>query len=228
MSFSAFHYQVIHIQPLSKVVSALTLQPQSSVLSYLAGQYIHVLHDDGQESPISIACAPSLSHQIQLHIGHPAKNLRGLDIMRMAQSGSLRINGPYGSCTLAKLLPDTPVIFYVRGTGFAPAKAILEELLQSHFSRPIHLFWGTPDEKDFYMAALLQNWEQEFKHFRDTPIVSRTVDQYKLRDAVVQLYPDLSFYQVYASGPPDMVHSALLDFQQHGLRPERFYSDVTG
>ncbi|MDR3478242.1 MAG: hypothetical protein P4M14_09455 [Gammaproteobacteria bacterium] len=222
-------YDVIQLDLLSPQVSRLVLQPRDLKISlgFVAGQYIKVIHDDGGESPLSIACAPSETLQIELHLSHPAKNQKALEILSQAKAGvPLRISGPYGTCTLQRMLPDAALLFYVRGTGFAPAKAMLEELVKRPLVQPVHLFWGVATAADFYLQDLIKSWEHAFADFRYTPIVSRTVDQHKLRDAVILAHPDLSGFQIYASGPPEMVYSALTDFQQHGLYKERFYSDV--
>jgi CDP-4-dehydro-6-deoxyglucose reductase len=229
MGFQTVLYQLDHLSLLSPQVSRLVLKPKDAkaALGFVAGQYIKVILPDGSGSPLSIAAPPSDTLEIELHLSHPAKNKKALEILDQAKAGmDLGISGPYGECTIARMIPNTRIIFYVRGTGFAPVKAILEELVQYPLLQPVHLFWGVATSADFYMQDLIKVWAQAFSDFRFTPIVSRTVDQHKLRDAVILDYPDLSTSQIYASGPPDMVYSALADFQQHGLQKAYFYSDV--
>jgi CDP-4-dehydro-6-deoxyglucose reductase len=42
---------------------------------------------------------------------------------------------------------------------------------------------------------------------------------------VLQDYPDLAGFEVYAAGPPAMIEAIRAGFQTHGLDPARLYFD---
>ena len=219
-------YQGLRHQSLTQYVSQIILQSNTPLI-YQAGQYVKVIHHDNSESPLSIACAPNEKNLIELHLSHHPGNLPAQDIMQMvSQEKELQISGPYGSCTSAKLLADIPIIFLARGTGFASVKALLEELIQKDDQRHIHLFWDAATEDKFYLLDLIEQWREKFHAFHFTPITSHSKDREKMHLAVTTNYPDLSNYQVYASGSEEMVIAALENLQQFGMRKERFYSDL--
>jgi CDP-4-dehydro-6-deoxyglucose reductase, E3 len=224
---ASINHTVILNQRLTRHISRLVLQPASlRSLSYQAGQYITVIHKDNSESPMSIASAPAESGIIELHVSHPPKNNRAHDILRMVdQDGQLELRGPFGGCTIERVRVDLPLIFFVRGTGFAPVKAILEAMTGIQRDQPMHLYWAAAQE-DFYLLENIKHWGKAFSDFRFTQLPSRSAEQHKLQHAVMSDYPDLSGYQVYASGPVEMVRLALPAFLQHGLQREHFYSDV--
>ena len=223
-----FRYQVIHTELLTHNVSRIVLQNTAGVpLHYQAGQYIKLLAGADAIAPLSIANAPNSKNLLELHIGHPRKNLTANPIMReLTLDQECHLRGPYGSCTVARLQPSLPIICFARGTGFAPVKAILEELVQRKTLPDIHLYWGAAHADDFYLQDLLEKWQKKFPHFLQTLAVSRSADQHKLHHMVLHDYPDLSGYQIYASGADEMVLAALEVFMQQGLRREYFYSDL--
>jgi CDP-4-dehydro-6-deoxyglucose reductase len=224
-----FIYSVSEVVSLARHVSRLKLKPSSlsNTITYQAGQYIKVIHHNDDDSPLSIAAKPNAFQQIELHLSHAPKNQQAQDILAMVKADSvLSLTGPYGVCTRARLSLDRPLIFFVRGTGFAPVKALLEELSEMPQCPPLHLYWGVASQDDFYLPELIKAWEKQFADFRFTPMVSRSADQHQLHHAVLQDYPDLSHMEVYASGGEEMVFSALEVFQQHGLEKGLFYSDM--
>jgi CDP-4-dehydro-6-deoxyglucose reductase len=224
-----FVYSVQDVVLIARHVSRLSLSvsPDASAILYQAGQYIKVIHQNNEESPLSIASAPVNPRSIELHLSHAPKNQQAHDILAMADAKhALILSGAYGACTVSRLLLDRPILFFVRGTGFAPVKAVLEEMTALTNCPPIHLYWGVASPDDFYLPELISGWEKYFANFRFTPMVSRSADQHQLHHAVLKDYPDLSLLQVYASGGEEMVFSAFEIFQQHGLPKARFYSDM--
>jgi CDP-4-dehydro-6-deoxyglucose reductase len=223
-------YHVIDIVPLTHSISQLILKAASlsDEISYQAGQYIHVIHSDSTLSPLSIACAPNQLAQIELHLSHALTNTKAQDILAMAKNNKvLSLAGPYGSCVVSQFALERPLLFFVRGTGFAPAKALLEELFTLQHCPSLHLYWGAATQDDFYLLENIRQWEQQFPHFRFTSMVSRSADVQQLHDVVLMDHPDLSHCQIYASGAEKMIFSALTYFQQHGLDSDNFYSDFT-
>jgi CDP-4-dehydro-6-deoxyglucose reductase len=224
-----FIYTVSEVVLLTRHVSKLilTIPSSSHAMTYQAGQYIKIIHDNGNESPLSIASAPNHLQQLELHLSHGPRNQQAQTILEMIKAdGVLSLTGPYGVCTVSRFSLDRPIVFFVRGTGFAPVKAILEELVQMQDCPPLHLYWGVASAEDFYFPELITHWEQQFADFRFTSMVSRSADLHQLHHAVLQDYPSMSHVEVYASGGEEMVFSALEIFQEHGLEKTRFYSDM--
>jgi CDP-4-dehydro-6-deoxyglucose reductase, E3 len=223
-----FNYSVIHLQQLTQYVTQILLQPDSQqVIQFQAGQYIKVVHADASLSPMSIAAAPQKNNQIELHLSHHASNHSALDILQQArEQKKLQLLGPFGNCTLAQFIPSYPIIFMARGTGLAPIKAFIETMLIKDNERNCHLFWDAASDQRFYLLDFISSWQQKMKNLRVTYVLSQSEEQYKLREAVIKEYPNLTAYQVYASGPPSMVFAALDYFVQQGLSKSRFYSDV--
>jgi len=226
-------YHVMAIQLLAKDVSRILLQPlHAPVISYEAGQYIEVSHTDGRVSYLSIACAPRDDAILEFHLFHPAENEKAQALLRMARTEKKwQLRGPLGRCTVSQLHPDKPILFLAQGTGFAPVKAVIEALIQADFPLLLHVYWFSQNQEDFFLTEQISRWKASHPLFIFTPIILPSAfneDQIEsvLNQAILATYPDLSAYQVYASGPRSWVYRIFHAFQQKGLPRALFFSDM--
>ncbi len=119
------------------------------------------------------------------------------------------------------------------GTGFAPIKALIEELHRLGSIRPVRLYWGARRQADLYLHDWLATAKELLPQLEYVPVLSEpaAADAWTGRtgfvhQAVMDDLPDLSGYQVYACGAPVMVESAERDFVARcGLPDAEFYAD---
>jgi CDP-4-dehydro-6-deoxyglucose reductase len=207
--------------------------PANEKLVFLAGQYIEFLLKDGSRRSFSMANAPHDAELLELHIRHVSGG-RFTDHVfnKMKERDILRCEGPFGTFFLRED-SDKPIVFVASGTGFAPIKAVIEYMFHKGISRPATLYWGGRRPKDLYMNALAERWAAEHVGFKYVPVISEALaeDDWRGRSgfvhrAVMQDFPDLSGYQVYACGVPVMVDAARRDFTVTCKLPEdEFYAD---
>jgi len=206
--------------------------PANERLQFLAGQYIDVLMKDGKRRSLSMANAPHDDACLQLHLRNYGGPFSQYVFTRMKEKDILRFEGPLGTFFLRED-SDKPIILLASGTGFAPIKAIVEHALYKGIARPMTLYWGGRMRTDLYLDALAESWARA-QQLRYIPVLSgaRPEDAWTGRTgfvhrAVMEDYPDLSGYQVYACGAPLMVEAARRDFTARcGLPEEEFYSDA--
>jgi CDP-4-dehydro-6-deoxyglucose reductase len=144
----------------------------------------------------------------------------------------LRIEGPYGSFFLRED-SDAPLILLASGTGFAPIKALIEHMQHKGITRPAHLYWGGRRPAALYMSAWVQAQVQSMPQLTYIPVVSDALPEDAwtgrtgfVHQAVLQDFPDLSGFQVYACGAPIVVDSARADYiGKAGLPEEAFFAD---
>lgn len=227
--------RVAKLDKASDDVMILTLQlPANERLQYRAGQYIEFLLKDGKRRSYSMANAPHEAQQVTLHIRHMSGGLFTDHVFNtMKERDILRFEGPLGTFFLRE---DTnkPIILLASGTGFAPIKAIIEHVMHQKIDRSILLYWGGRRPKDLYMHGLCKEWTSNLANFRYIPVISEALpeDDWTGRTgfvhrAVMEDYPDLSDYQVYACGAPVMVDTARHDYVTHCKLPlEEFYADA--
>ncbi|HVL59444.1 MAG TPA: CDP-6-deoxy-delta-3,4-glucoseen reductase [Burkholderiaceae bacterium] len=220
-------------------VAILKLQlPANERLQYLAGQYIDLILRDGTRRSYSMATAPHVAEQIELHVRHTPGGrftdaLFGVTQPAVKERDILRFEGPLGTFFLRE---DSvkPVVFVASGTGFAPIKAVIEHAAQRGVQRPMTLYWGGRRPHDLYLNQVARSWEQSLPQFRYVPVVSDALpgDAWDGRTGFVHRaamadFPDLSGHQVYVCGAPVVVDSARRDFvAECGLPSDEFYADA--
>lgn len=224
--------RVHKMERLAPDVMALQLKlPANDRLQFLAGQYIDLLLPGNARRSFSMANAPHDDAFLQLHLRNYGGPFSEHVFGKMKERDILRFEGPFGIFFLRED-SDKPIILLASGTGFAPIKAMLEHALYKRLQRPITLYWGCRVRADLYLDELAERWHREHG-IRYVPVLSdaQPGDQWTGRTglvhhAVMEDFPDLSGYQVYACGSPVMVEAAHHDFTARcGLTEDEFYSD---
>lgn len=207
--------------------------PETERMQFLAGQYIDFLLPDGKHRSFSIANAPHTDECIELHIRHITDGKFTTEVFaNMKIKEMFRIEGPHGNFYIREKT-NMPMIFMAGGTGFAPIKGMVEHVLKVGLERPIHIYWGAHAKEDLYMDEVAQKFTKLNPLVKYTPVLShaKSSDNWQGRtgwvhEAILQDYPDLSAYEVYAAGPPAMVYAAEEDFAKAGLVKENYISDA--
>lgn len=230
--------RIATIDRLTSDVVRLTLQlPANEKFVYLAGQFVELILRDGSRRSYSMATAPGAGGPLELHVRHMPGGrftdaLFGVSHPAVRERDILRLEGPLGSFHLREDSAK-PMVLLASGTGFAPIKAMVEDMRARGLSRPATLYWGGRRPSDLYLSALCEQWAREIPSFRYVPVISEALphDAWAGRTgfvhrAVMTDLPDLSGYQVYACGVPVMVESARRDFtSQCGLPADEFFAD---
>src|SRR5690554_1235585 len=230
--------RVMSMESLAHDIMKLTLQlPSSEPFRYYPGQYLDFILKDGRHRSYSMATPPVESNLVELHIRHTpggafTDHVFGVGATQMKVREILRVEAPLGSFFLRD--SRKPAIFLASGTGFAPIKAMVEHMIANGDPRPVRLYWGGRRPVDLYMDTQAREWETRLADFKYVPVVSDALpeDNWQGRSgfvhsAVMEDFPDLSGYQVYACGAPIMVDSARKDFSEHcGLPEDEFYADA--
>jgi CDP-4-dehydro-6-deoxyglucose reductase len=207
--------------------------PAALRLQFLAGQYLDILLPAGKRRAFSIASAPASEGELELHVRHvDGGDFTGWVFDELRLRDILRLEGPLGTFFVRNDKPDRPMIMMGGGTGFAPLKSMIEDLLAHGDKRPIHLFWGARTHSELYLESLIHEWEQRHPHIRYSSAISEAEDARSQRgfagyvhEAVIDAYPDLSAHDVYMSGPPAMIDVARHAFMDHGVPRRRLFYD---
>ncbi|MDB5753508.1 MAG: Ferredoxin--NAD(+) reductase-like protein [Ramlibacter sp.] len=226
--------RVTSMQKVSHDVMIVRLQlPANDTMRYHAGQYVEFILRDGARRSYSMANAPHHGPGIELHIRHmPGGKFTEHVFTGMKEKEILRIEGPFGSFYLRED-SGKPMVLLASGTGFAPIKALIEQLQFKGSQRPATLYWGGRRPSDLYMNAWVQEQLAKLPNLRYVPVVSNALPEDNwtgrtgfVHNAVLEDFPDLSGHQVYACGAPVVVDSARSDYCARARLPaEEFFAD---
>jgi CDP-4-dehydro-6-deoxyglucose reductase len=210
------------------VLRVMLRLPAVESLDHEAGQYIDVLLTGGRRRSFSIASPPHDAKLLELHVrrvagGEFTEPLFGRD----ATGRLLEIEGPLGRFTYRDGLG--PLLLLGGGTGLAPLWSILRHVVENHIDRELRLYWGVRAEQDLYADAPLRALAARAPRLHYVPVLSAPSAAWAGRRGWVHEAAledvDPRAYEIYASGPPEMIAAVRRDFAAHGVDAGRLFSD---
>lgn len=213
------------------VMAVFLRLPAVEELHYRAGQYLDVMLSEGRRRSFSIASAPADGRLLELHVRRASTSGFTAQLFESLRPGALlRIEGPLGQFWLRAESPR-PALMVGGGTGYAPLRAMLRQLVATGDRRPVTLYWGARDEQGLYEHGWLRALERERPGFRYVPVLSDATapgggfGAGLVHEAVLADHPALAGFDVYASGPPAMIEAMRARSAAAGLPRGQLYFD---
>ncbi|HNA28557.1 MAG TPA: CDP-6-deoxy-delta-3,4-glucoseen reductase [Thiobacillaceae bacterium] len=206
--------------------------PEGAAFSFLAGQYVDFLLEDGRRRSFSMANSADGSGQLEFHIRHVPGGYFTERVFNTLKVGDeIGVHGPLGTFFLRDT--NRPVLFIAGGTGYAPVKSMVEKALAGgELKRPMRLYWGARQSRDLYLAGQPEAWARADSNFSFVPVLSEpdgsgwTGRSGLVHEAALADLANLADWDVYVCGAPAMVEAARRDFLARGLPREAFHSDA--
>jgi len=210
-------------------VAVFTVRPEQRLI-YTAGQYVSIQVSRWPRvwRPFSIANAPREDGILRFHVRALSAGWVSGSLVRHTRIGDTVLLGPpLGSMTLDPY-SDRDLLLVAGGTGLAPLKALVEQVVLSGRHRNIHLILGARTESDLYDLPDLRLLEQAYPWLRVVPVVSaqRAFDgMHGLAGDVLDRFQGWEDHDVYLAGPPAMIDHAVRTLQRLGVSPARLHHD---
>ena len=214
-------------------VSVLRLRlPLGQRAKFQAGQYLQMTMEDGSTRSYSMASPPHESDSVTLHIRHVPGGFFSARVGQIKAGDLVKIELPFGSVALPE--GDTrPIVFVAGGTGFAPVKSILENMMKRRIQRPITLIWGAREAGGLYQLRAVERWKKQWPDFRFIPALSDVPADVlpgafagRVDQALRAQCLDLAGQVVYCCGSPPMVTAVRNAASAAGLAAVDFHADV--
>ncbi len=215
-------------------VSVLQLRlPAGQRAKFRAGQYLQVVLPDGSRRCYSMANPPHESDALQLHIRHVAGGQFTQIVPTLKPGDTLQVELPFGNFELREE-SSAPMLCVVGGTGFAPVKSLLDDLVKKKIARPVTLVWGGRNRNGLYLLPAVERWQKLLPGFRFLPAVEDAAEaqalggfQGRVDEAVRAEFPSLAGHEVYCCGAPAMVTAVRkVCVEERGLDAHHFFSDA--
>lgn len=225
---------VFRKQALASDVTLLHLRFANGVRArFTAGQYLQILLHGGERRSFSMANPPQENDGVQLHLRHMAGGRFTTDILPLLNRGDvLEVELPHGDFT-RRADGERPLLFVAGGTGFAPIKSIIDDMVKRGIERPMTLFWGARTPDGLYAADVIKRWQRARPELRYEPVISNRENgqvwngrEGLVHEAVLASFESLHAWDVYACGAPAMVQAVRLAcIDRLRLPSDRFYND---
>lgn len=229
--------RVLDIKTPAPDVKIITLGlPANEPIHFRAGQFLDVLLKTGEKRSYSIASPPKAEgvRQLELHIRHlPGGLFTDHAFSDLKLRDILQIEVPLGNFYLRQE-HTKPIIMVASGTGFAPIKSIILDVIHKQLDRPIHLYWGARKRIDLYDEVGAKQMVKDHLNLDFIPVLSEPTPDCQwtgrvgnVHEIVMQDHPNMQGFEVYACGAPVMVEKAKFDFVEScHLKPKDFYADA--
>ncbi|HWM39597.1 MAG TPA: globin domain-containing protein [Streptomyces sp.] len=225
--------QIVSHELRTSDIAVITLRPDQPY-PFHAGQYTSV------ETPwwprvwrhYSFASCPRPDGLLTFHVKAVPTGWVSSALVHRARPGDVvRLGPPSGSMTVDHAT-DSGMLCLGGGTGIAPIKAMVEDVVQHGRTRPVEIFYGARSDHDLYDLETMLRLEQQHRWLSVRPVVAtgagsayRNVLSGQLPDAVRQ-YGPWSSYDGYLSGPPGMIRSGVDALVEAGVPTHRIRHDA--
>lgn len=207
--------------------------PAGQRIKFRAGQYLNIVLSDGQLRSYSMANPPHESDSIQLHVRHVEGGLFSHIARQLTAGDVLDVELPFGQVQLSQDVQNH-LLCVCGGTGFAPVKSLLDDLVKQKSQRQITLLWGSKDAAGLYLLDHIAKWQKSLPHFKFQAVVETESDALSLGafhgrvDGAILAMDSVSVVQeVYCCGSPNMVAAVKkVCMNALGLKSESFHADV--
>jgi CDP-4-dehydro-6-deoxyglucose reductase len=215
---------VLLSRPMTPEVIEIAVRPEAPAGEpFRSGQYILV--ESGQDGPraYSIASPPSQPTRLEFCIQVLPLGPGSRYMARLEAGDRLVYTGPHGSFVLAR---DSPrdLLFVATGTGIAPLRSMILDLLETGTPRRIDLLFGTRTEADLLYADSFRTLESRFPGFHYHPCLSRGGGAWpglrgRVTTALPHLFSDLRGREAYLCGGSEMIRDGLDILTRLGMDP---------
>jgi CDP-4-dehydro-6-deoxyglucose reductase len=203
--------------------------PAIESFTWQCGQYVDVMLPDERRRSFSLANPPHDSALLELHVRRAPGGAFSEQVFTTLKEGALlRIEGPLGQFIYRP--GERPLLLIGGGTGYAPLKAMIRQVLETEMQRHVTLFWGARTTADLYEDAWLRDLDGKQGRFRYTAVLSDQPatpphESGLVHEAVIRRVAGLAGFDIYAAGPPAMIDAVRATLPLQGADPGRIYFD---
>ncbi len=196
-----------------------------STMDNQAGQYVLLQIDPKTARAYSMSDRPDITSSFELLVDHQPGG-PGTTFLRQLEFGQeISAILPLGHFVIKNEPAADELIFLATGSGIAPIKSMLTDLLQNRAeTRPLTLLWGMRHDQDFFWLDFFADLQKHYTNFNFVPVVSQPSPNWQLATGHITDYleklPLTLPTQFYLCGNQKMVTSVKEILQKKSIAPE--------
>lgn len=233
-----FECEVKSIVDLTHDIKEITLRLKDPAqIKFKAGQFVqfevpeYELTSEPVYRAYSISSQPSRGDEIELEIRLVPSGICTTYVFEHLKVGdTVTINGPYGHFHLQDT--DARIIFVAGGSGNAPIKSILHDMLEKDIQREAVYFFGARSRCDLFLVDEMKEMERKLPNFRYIPSLSQPQpgDNWdgevgRVTDTIERHIDSGENTEAYLCGSPGMIESVVEVLKKKGIPEEKIYYD---
>ena len=182
----------------------------------------------------SMATNPNEKNMVELEIRYVPNGICTTYIFQHLKQGDrVTINGPYGDFYLRDT--DSEVVFIAGGSGMAPIKSMLNDMVEKKIDRKISYFFGARSVRDLFLVEDMRELEKKLPNFSYIPALSEPLEEDKWEGETGLITDVLSRHlnsgkniEAYLCGSPGMIDASVAVLTEMGLDEKLIFYDKFG
>jgi NAD(P)H-flavin reductase len=223
---------VIQNQKLNSKFHLLKFKVLAKKFAFVPGQFVTVKVKDNIFRSYSIFSLPSDLPFWEIFVDITPGGPGTTYLKNLKNGDTIKTSLPAGNFTPQKDKTDK-LFFGATGCGLAPARPILENILQSNLAAKVHFYWGLRNKRDIALIPLLKSLEEKYPNFSYEIILSKPEVPWKGKTGHVTEYllqnvnNDIKHKtSIYISGSGEFIKEALSELQKAKFPAEKTYFEA--
>lgn len=211
--------------------------PESEEITFKAGQYIQVTtkpYDKVKDTVFraySVSSVPSAKNKLEIIVRLVPGGICTTYMHNHLKVGDeLVVSGPYGDFHMRE--EGREMIMIAGGSGLAPIKSIVLDVLEKNLDRQMLFFFGAVSKKDLYYVEYFKDLESRYSNFRYVPALSKPdpADNWDgetglITEVVERYVKDANDRSAYLCGSPGMINACLNVLKKAGFTDDMIFYD---
>ncbi len=237
-SVKQYRSRVVRLRDLTHDIKEVTLEliePQSITLT--AGQFIqfqtpeYELTDEPVYRAYSVSSPPSVTGAVEIEVRLVPNGICTTYVHTYLKEGDeVVFNGPYGEFYLRDT--SRKVVCIAGGSGMAPIKAILFDMLDRGINRTVEYYFGAVTKADLFLVEEMKELERKLPDFTFIPALSAPKEEDRW-DGEIGLITEVldrrlrsgEEVEAYLCGSPGMIDACVGVLTGKGVPDELIYYD---
>jgi Na+-transporting NADH:ubiquinone oxidoreductase subunit F len=230
--------EVVSLVDLTYDIKQVTLRlTESQEIQFTAGQYIqfqvpeYELTSEPVYRAYSMSSQPSRKNEVELEIRLVPNGICTTFVFNHLKVGdTVRFNGPYGEFHLRDTNRD--ILFIAGGSGMAPIKSILHNMVEKNNTRKTTYFFGARAVRDLFLVEEMREIEKRLPNFTFIPALSNPLpeDNWKgetglITDVLDRHLKTGANLEAYLCGSPGMIDASVKVLTKKGISEELIFYD---
>jgi Na+-transporting NADH:ubiquinone oxidoreductase subunit F len=233
-----YRTRALSIRDLTHDIKEVTLQlVDPPEISIKAGQYVQFEVPEYELTPervyraYSVSSPPSRKDIVELEIRLVPNGICTTFVFTHLKEGDeVTINGPYGDFHLRDTERD--IVFIAGGSGMAPIKSILLDMVEKGIDRKAVYFFGAQSKRDLFLVDEMRELERKLPNFRFVPALSRPLPEDEWQGESGLITEVLNRHltsgenvEAYLCGSPGMIDASIKVLTAKGIPEDLIYYD---
>ena len=175
----------------------------SQPVAFAAGQFAMVEVATGVARAYSLASQPGDLPKIVLCVGTAPGGIGSKFFDSLKAGDTANLSMPYGNFVVKA--DARPLLFVATGSGIAPFRAMVPQILADGYSEKVHLMFGVRSEADLFYQSYFEELAARYANFTFTPTLSQPSDAWQGSRGRVTAHLENFDGDVYICGSKEMI-----------------------